>query len=124
MARTTSPNLAVPDTPATKVSGRPLAVGLIVSLRPGQWTKNLILFAALIFGGKLFDWRAVVLSSEAFVIFCALSGVVYLVNDIADRESCLSRPPAPPPRSSARWHWAPPSRSGVTSAWRPAPTCC
>jgi 4-hydroxybenzoate polyprenyltransferase len=92
MARSTSPNFAVPDTPATKVSGRPLAIGLLVSLRPGQWTKNLIVFAALVFGGKLFDWRSVLLSTEAFVIFCALSGVVYLVNDIADRESDRQHP--------------------------------
>ena len=92
MARSTSPNFAVPDTPATKVSGRPLAIGLLVSLRPSQWTKNLIVFAALIFGGKLFDWRSVLLSTEAFVIFCALSGVVYLVNDIADRESDRQHP--------------------------------
>jgi 4-hydroxybenzoate polyprenyltransferase len=92
MARSTSSNFAVPDTPATKVSGRPLAMGLLVSLRPSQWTKNLIVFAALIFGGRLFDWRAVVLSTEAFVIFCALSGVVYLVNDIADRESDRQHP--------------------------------
>ena len=92
MARSTSPNFAVPDTPATKVSGRPLAVGLIRSLRPSQWTKNLIIYAALIFAGKLFDWRAFLLSTEAFVIFCALSGVVYLVNDIADRESDRQHP--------------------------------
>jgi 4-hydroxybenzoate polyprenyltransferase len=92
MARSTSQNFAVPDTPATKVSGRPLAIGLLVSLRPSQWTKNLIVFAALIFGGKLFDWRSVLLSTEAFVIFCALSGVVYLVNDIADRESDRQHP--------------------------------
>jgi 4-hydroxybenzoate polyprenyltransferase len=92
MARSTSPNFAVPGTPATKVSGRPLAVGLLVSLRPGQWTKNLIVFAALIFGEKLFDWRSVLRASEAFVIFCALSSVVYLVNDIADRESDRQHP--------------------------------
>ena len=60
---------------------------LLVSLRPQQWTKNLIIFAALIFGRRLGDPAAVVRSIEAFVVFCALSGVVYLINDVVDREA-------------------------------------
>jgi 4-hydroxybenzoate polyprenyltransferase len=92
MARSTSPNLAVPDSPASKVSGRPIVLNLFISLRPEQWTKNLVVFAALIFGGELFEWRSVLLSIEAFIIFCGLSGVVYLVNDIADRETDRRHP--------------------------------
>lgn len=59
---------------------------LLVSVRPEQWTKNLFVFAGLLFGHRLTDqgsaWRAV----ETFAVFCALSGAVYLFNDIADRE--------------------------------------
>lgn len=66
---------------------RPWGVALLVSLRPAQWTKNLILFAGLIFGEKLLDPAAVLTSSLAFVVFCALSGVVYLVNDVRDLEA-------------------------------------
>ena len=51
-------------------------------MRPEQWTKNLIVFAALIFGHRLFDPAAVGLSLAAFLIFCAFSGVVYLINDV------------------------------------------
>ena len=58
-----------------------------MSLRPEQWTKNLIVFAALIFGQRLFDSAAVGRSLAAFFIFCALSGVVYLLNDVSDREA-------------------------------------
>lgn len=58
-----------------------------MSLRPEQWTKNLIVFAALIFGQRLFDPAAVGRSLAAFFIFCALSGVVYLLNDVSDREA-------------------------------------
>jgi len=66
-------------------------MSLLVSLRPAQWTKNLIVFAALLFGQRgslpaFLDPHAIALSLGAFVIFCALSGVVYLINDIADRE--------------------------------------
>ena len=66
-------------------AGEPAA--LLRSMRPEQWTKNLIVFAGLIFGRRLFDPAAVGLSLAAFLIFCALSGVVYLLNDVSDRES-------------------------------------
>ncbi|MEW6321595.1 MAG: decaprenyl-phosphate phosphoribosyltransferase [Acidobacteriota bacterium] len=65
---------------------RSTARSLLVSLRPEQWTKNLIVFAALIFGHRLLDPAAVGVTTAAFLIFCALSGAAYLVNDIADRE--------------------------------------
>ena len=61
--------------------------GLLISLRPEQWTKNVIVFAALIFGQRLFDPAAVGRSLAAFFVFCALSGVVYLTNDVSDREA-------------------------------------
>ena len=61
-------------------------------MRPEQWTKNLIVFAALIFGHRLFDPAAVGLSLAAFLIFCALSGVVYLINDVGDRHSDRMHP--------------------------------
>ncbi|MGQ0735161.1 MAG: decaprenyl-phosphate phosphoribosyltransferase [Acidobacteriota bacterium] len=67
--------------------GRLAAPGLLASMRPEQWTKNLIVFAGLVFGHRLFEPAAVGLSVAAFLIFCALSGVVYLVNDVADRET-------------------------------------
>jgi 4-hydroxybenzoate polyprenyltransferase len=58
---------------------------VVVSLRPGQWTKNVLVFAGLVFGQKLFtssSWVAL----AAFAIFCGLSGAIYLLNDIADRD--------------------------------------
>src|SRR5213594_3456876 len=58
---------------------------VLVSLRPRQWVKNLFVFAGLVFGQRLFTpavWPAL----GAFAIFCGLSGVVYLVNDVADRD--------------------------------------
>jgi len=68
------------------VATRSSAASLFVSLRPDQWTKNLIVFAALIFAVKLLDPAALANASAAFLIFCALSGAVYLVNDVSDRE--------------------------------------
>ena len=66
---------------------RSTVANLLVSLRPDQWTKNLFVFAALIFAVKLFDPAALALATAAFLIFCALSGAVYLVNDVSDREA-------------------------------------
>ena len=74
------------------VRPRPAAWHLVRSLRPSQWTKNLIIFGGLLFGQRLFDPHSVVYASAAFVVFCALSGVVYLVNDVADREADRRHP--------------------------------
>jgi 4-hydroxybenzoate polyprenyltransferase len=71
---------------------KPLWLNLLRSLRPSQWTKNLIIFAALIFGQRLLDSTAVLTSVAAFAIFCALSGVVYLINDVADRHADRQHP--------------------------------
>ena len=71
---------------------RSSVANLIVSLRPDQWTKNLIVFAALIFAVQLFDPAALALATAAFLIFCALSGAVYLVNDVSDRDADRNHP--------------------------------
>jgi 4-hydroxybenzoate polyprenyltransferase len=86
MARSTSSSLAMPGTSKDEVSGRPVLLNLLLSLRPGQWTKNLLVFAGLLFGRQLFVPAAVGRAVAAFAIFCALSGVVYLINDVIDRE--------------------------------------
>ncbi|HET7746206.1 MAG TPA: UbiA prenyltransferase family protein, partial [Vicinamibacteria bacterium] len=56
------------------------------SVRPHQWTKNLIVFAALAFSKHLFEAGPFLRSTLAFALFCALSGAVYLLNDVADVE--------------------------------------
>jgi 4-hydroxybenzoate polyprenyltransferase len=63
-----------------------LSRALLVSLRPHQWTKNLVVLAALAFSKHLFDPDAVLRAGLAFVLFCGLSGAAYLVNDLADLE--------------------------------------
>jgi 4-hydroxybenzoate polyprenyltransferase len=78
--------MAASGPPVTVVPGRSPAFNLLISLRPGQWTKNLLVFAGLLFAKRLFDAAAVADAMAAFTIFCALSGAVYLVNDILDRE--------------------------------------
>jgi 4-hydroxybenzoate polyprenyltransferase len=67
-------------------------VSVLHSLRPEQWTKNLLVFAALLFARRLFDPAAVLQALAAFAIFCGLSGAVYLLNDVSDRESDRQHP--------------------------------
>jgi 4-hydroxybenzoate polyprenyltransferase len=90
---------SIPDTidraepqPGYAPGSRSRAASLLLSLRPAQWTKNLLVFAALVGSVQLFVAQAVILSIEAFVIFCALSGAVYLLNDVADREADRQHP--------------------------------
>lgn len=76
----------------THAPARPVALSLLVSLRPAQWTKNLIVFAGLLFGQRggapaFLDPQAIGQALAAFFIFCGLSGVVYLINDVADRSA-------------------------------------
>jgi 4-hydroxybenzoate polyprenyltransferase len=80
------------DAQVAGVSRRPVALSLLLSLRPGQWTKNLLVFAGLLFGRQLTDPVAVARASAAFAVFCVLSGVVYLVNDVSDRDTDRQHP--------------------------------
>jgi 4-hydroxybenzoate polyprenyltransferase len=93
MARPISPDLPGPGAaPAGGAGSRSAAVLFFHSLRPEQWTKNLIVFAGLIFGLELFNRAAVLRSAVAFAVFCALSGVVYVINDIMDRDADRRHP--------------------------------
>ena len=80
------PSSALPAS-GSQVHGRSLATALLLALRPGQWTKNLLVFAGLIFGQKLLNPEDVATAAAAFGLFCLFSGVVYLVNDIRDRDA-------------------------------------
>jgi 4-hydroxybenzoate polyprenyltransferase len=86
MARSTSSPVALSDTSTREVSAGRVLLNLLASLRPAQWTKNLLVFAGVLFGQRLGDGSAVGRSFAAFVVFCGLSGVVYLLNDVLDRE--------------------------------------
>ncbi len=93
MARSSRQEFAEPTpSPFSRASARSPVLSLLVSLRPRQWTKNLIVFAGLIFGQRLGEVRAIAEAVAAFVIFCVLSGVVYLINDIVDREADRQHP--------------------------------
>lgn len=61
-------------------------------MRPRQWTKNAFVFAALVFDRQLTVWPSLQRTFLAFVIFCALSSGVYLINDCMDIEADRNHP--------------------------------
>lgn len=65
---------------------------LIESIRPKQWTKNLLIFAALLFTANLTDINLLVRSTLAFILFCFLSGSAYILNDLTDLEEDRAHP--------------------------------
>ncbi|HEX5317447.1 MAG TPA: decaprenyl-phosphate phosphoribosyltransferase [Candidatus Kapabacteria bacterium] len=54
--------------------------------RPKQWTKNIFVFAALVFSKQLFLPESVALSLRAFFAFSFTASFIYVMNDIADRD--------------------------------------
>jgi 4-hydroxybenzoate polyprenyltransferase len=79
--------MSVPEPRAAVVVLEPrrgAAAALWVALRPRQWTKNLLLFAGIVFAAEVGDagrWGRVL---TAFAVYCAASSAAYLVNDLRD----------------------------------------
>ena len=88
-ARSSSPTVAPAGDPAHDAdpAARSTLTLILRSLRPEQWTKNLFVFAGLLFGNQLTNANAVLLSVATFAIFCGLSGAVYIFNDVSDRSA-------------------------------------
>lgn len=70
----------------------PFPVTCILAMRPYQWTKNLLLFAALIFAAELGDPAKVWISFQAFAAFCLAASATYIFNDLLDIESDREHP--------------------------------
>ncbi|WP_127530522.1 decaprenyl-phosphate phosphoribosyltransferase [Paenibacillus kobensis] len=61
-------------------------------LRPKQWTKNVLIFAALLFTFQQFNVHNVLTTIVGFFLFCFVSGCVYILNDFVDREADRNHP--------------------------------
>jgi decaprenyl-phosphate phosphoribosyltransferase len=67
-------------------------VALLVAMRPRQWLKNLLVFAAPLAAGSLLEPDVLRPSLIAFVAFCLMSSATYLINDIRDVEADRAHP--------------------------------
>jgi 4-hydroxybenzoate polyprenyltransferase len=65
---------------------------LLKTMRPQQWAKNVLLFAALVFDRKLGNSPAFLHTLGGFALFCLTASVVYIVNDLADLEADRKHP--------------------------------
>lgn len=61
--------------------------GLIKTIRPHQWVKNLFVMAPIVFAKNVFQAQSLTRALTAFGVFCLLSGAVYTLNDILDVEA-------------------------------------
>ena len=75
---------ALPATVVDLPARRSPIAAAFVALRPRQWTKNLLLFAGIVFAAQLGDPSRWVAAITAFVAYCAASSAAYLVNDVRD----------------------------------------
>ena len=69
-----------------------MLLGLIRSMRPRQWAKNVFVFVALFFDRKLTDPESVLRTLAAFILLCLMSSAVYLMNDLADIDNDRQHP--------------------------------
>jgi 4-hydroxybenzoate polyprenyltransferase len=65
---------------------------LLKTMRPRQWTKNIFVFAALVFDGKLFHLPDFLRTLVGFGLFCLVSSAVYIFNDLLDIEADRQHP--------------------------------
>jgi len=61
-------------------------LGLLRTMRPKQWTKNVIIYAGLVFDGQLFNVEALLRVTVSFVLLCLAASTVYIINDLVDIE--------------------------------------
>jgi 4-hydroxybenzoate polyprenyltransferase len=65
---------------------------LFKTMRPRQWTKNVFIFAALVFDKQLFVVDSFLRTIAGFALFCLISSSVYIFNDLADIEADRKHP--------------------------------
>src|SRR5512138_1374389 len=65
---------------------------LLKTMRPRQWTKNVFVFAALVFDKQLLIPTSFLRTLGGFVLFCLVSSSVYIFNDLADIEADRQHP--------------------------------
>jgi decaprenyl-phosphate phosphoribosyltransferase len=111
--------------------------GLLQTLRPHQWVKNVFVLAPVVFAREIFDPLLLYRAGGAFIVFCVLAGAVYTMNDLVDREADMSHPikrhrpiaSGQVPRHLARWFAVILVASGILGAAKgPLPflatVCC
>ena len=69
-----------------------MLMGLLRTMRPRQWPKNIFIFPALVFDRQLSNPEALARTVAGFVLLCLASSVIYIFNDVADLEADRNHP--------------------------------
>lgn len=83
---------SVPPPAGTEEGALWVIGGVIRTLRPHQWIKNVFVLAPVVFAKEIFDLNLMIRAAGAFGVFCVLAGAVYTMNDIADVEADRQHP--------------------------------
>jgi decaprenyl-phosphate phosphoribosyltransferase len=106
----TSEAVAVPPEPPA--GGFPLFIwrlgGLLITLRPHQWVKNVFVLAPMVFAREMFVLDLALRAVGAVGVFCLLAGAVYTMNDLVDLDGDAVHPvkrfrPLPSGRVPLAW---------------------
>lgn len=79
-------------THAREIPQRSALTAAVVALRPRQWLKNVLVFAAPLAAGSLFESSVLWPSIGAFIAFCLISSATYLINDARDQHADREHP--------------------------------
>ena len=69
-----------------------MLISILKTMRPKQWTKNVFVFAGLVFDGQLLQIEPFIQTLIGFILLCFASSTVYIINDIADIEQDKQHP--------------------------------
>lgn len=69
-----------------------MITGLVKTMRPKQWVKNIFVFAPLVFDVKLFEPRYLARTIAGAALLCLVSGTVYIINDLVDIDKDRQHP--------------------------------
>lgn len=67
-------------------------IGLVRTMRPRQWTKNVIIYAGLVFDGQLLVFNSLLRVTAAFILLCLVASTIYIINDLVDIEADKQHP--------------------------------
>jgi 4-hydroxybenzoate polyprenyltransferase len=67
-------------------------IGLLRTMRPKQWTKNVIIYGGLVFDGQLFILDSLIRVTISFILLCIAASTVYIINDLFDIERDKQHP--------------------------------
>jgi 4-hydroxybenzoate polyprenyltransferase len=81
-----------PNPPGNAEQTGGVFLGIVRSMRPAEYVKNLLVFAAVLFSGHFFEREPLLHAASAFVAVCLTASAAYFYNDVRDRQADRAHP--------------------------------